>query len=152
MRKQTAIFIVLLPLVIFGLAYVATQTLFPQQSQPALAVTPNKQNQESFLYKLPSLIVNLSGSDGKRYLKIEIFLEYQTEEPEKVKELFNAKKVQLTDTLIMLLSNKTVAAIDGYANKEILKEEIRQKLSGILLADRKIGAITGVYYNTFLVQ
>ena len=131
----------------FFLAYLFLAFVFPPTPGH-----PSTSSKEKYLYHMPSLIVNLSGSGGKRYLKIEVIIEYTTLYEKKVQALFRKKKVFLTDTLIMLLSDKTVTAIDGQANKEILKEEIRQKFENILFSENPIGSISAIYYKTFLIQ
>ena len=103
------------------------------------------------LHSMPSLIVNLSGTMGKRYLKLALVIEYKSRTPEITEKLFKTQSVFINDTLIMLLSSKTIGAIDGYAKKELLKEEIRQKLQKILFSDNK-GKVTNIYYKSFLIQ
>ena len=105
----------------------------------------------TILHPMPSLIVNISGTMGKRYLKLSLVIEYKTRKPEITKKLFNTQSVFINDTLIMLLSSKTIDAIDGYAKKELLKEEIRQKLQKVLFSDAT-GKITNIYYKSFLIQ
>lgn len=126
----------------FGLAYFAIDYfLFPPKVE-------NKEKAKTF-YRMPTQIVNLSGTNGTRYLKIELVLEYDCHSLEKAQKALEDQKTILIDSLIMWVSNKTISNIDGFENKEILKEEIRQKFQKILNDSL---TITNIYYQTFLVQ
>jgi flagellar basal body-associated protein FliL len=145
MRKQIFSIAGLL-LTMFALAYVAALALIAK-NQPA---EPSKQ--QKFLYRLPPQVVNLSGTDGKRYLKMELALEYESANEDNSKAILDDKKLVLIDAMLMLLSNKTVASIDGYENKEMLKDEICLKFNKILQYEKKVVTILGVYYQMFLIQ
>lgn len=133
-------------LAMLALAYITVTHVVPAYyaMRPAAA----KKN----LLRLPIQIVNLSGTNGTRYLKIELSLEYATTDEAASALAFEANKTIMNDTLIMLLSSKTIATVDGYENKEILKEEIRQKFHKILALPKEVLTITAVYYQTFLIQ
>jgi len=141
--KKNMIIILGILLSTFGLAYFAIN--FFSMTSPE----EKKENKQKALYRMPTQIVNLSGTNGTRYLKIELVLEYEYSSLEKAQKNFEDQKTVLIDSLIMWVSNKTISNIDGFENKEILKEEIRQKFQKILADSLKI---TNIYYQTFLVQ
>lgn len=145
MRQQIAIIGGLL-LAMFALAYVSAMVLVAKNQAPPVV------QKQKCIYRLPAQVVNLSGTDGKRFLKVELVLEYETTHDERSKLTLENKKLVLIDALIMLLSNKTVSTIDGYENKEMLKDEICQKFNKILRQDKEPMTIQTVYYQIFLVQ
>ncbi len=98
------------------------------------------------LYEMDSIIVNLRGTEGRRYLKATIV--FALKENSLVKEL-NAQKLVLTDTLIMLLSSKKIEDIDGSEKKRQLKREIRDEVNNLLgMKD----AVMQVLFTEFIIQ
>lgn len=139
--KNNGVTLCSLLFITFLLAYFSVEFVFPSQS---------KVKTEKCVYRMPGQIINLSGTNGTRYLKIEIVIDYECSHAEIGQAAFETKKTALIDALIMWVSSKTITNIDGFENKEILKEEIRQKFQKILGADSV--KIVSIYYQTFLVQ
>lgn len=138
------ILILVILLITFCSAYFFIEFFFPFSKEKS-----DKIKKERFFLRLPTQIVNLSGTNGTRYLKIELTIEYESNNQTKAQKTFEDQKTVLIDCLIMWVSSKTINNIDGYENKEILKEEIRQKFQKIL---EESLTITNIYYQTFLVQ
>jgi len=98
------------------------------------------------LYGVDSIIVNLYGTEARRYLKTTIAFSLKDEDARKEIE---RRKLILIDRLIVLLSSKKIEDIDGYEGKEELKREIRDEVNNLLgMKD----AVTQVYYADFIIQ
>lgn len=120
---------------------------------PDLAVIP-----------LEPIIVNLRGSFGRRYLKITVNLGVKDEgvgESDKkkkkregkssipVKETVEGKLVEIRDILISVLSAKSIDDVDGWADQDMIRDEIRDVLNGKLRLDK---GISKVFFTEFVVQ
>lgn len=100
---------------------------------------------ESLIVPLETLIVNLSGSNGRRYLKAKINLEAKDGE---MKKTIEAKSVQIKDRLISILSSKTLEDIEGLEGQENLRKEIKDAVDVVLKAE----GVLQVYFTEFVVQ
>lgn len=109
--------------------------------------TTQKPEEMTIVYPLKSFIVNLADKKGvgKRYLKLTLEVEVAGEEQ---RALVNHKEPQLRDTILLLLSSRTIA--------EITSMEAKLELKQILLArmNRAIGknVIQRLYFTEFVVQ
>ncbi|MCP4716317.1 MAG: flagellar basal body protein FliL [Deltaproteobacteria bacterium] len=97
------------------------------------------------IVKLESFVVNLSGSGGRNYLKIDISLELSSEA---VEEEINNRMPQVKDAVLMLLSTRTYDDIKSSQGKLVLKEELLMRLNTYLQA----GVIKNIYFTSFVVQ
>ena len=106
-----------------------------------------KAEEKHIVYPLKSFIVNLADKKGvgKRYLKLTLEVEVAGAEQ---KALVNRKVPQLRDTILLLLSSRTIA--------EITSMEAKLELKQVLLArmNRAIGknVIQRLYFTEFVVQ
>jgi flagellar FliL protein len=101
--------------------------------------------------ELTDILVNLAGTSGRRYLKMALMLEFKAPDPATIILQSEARKAELRDSLITLLSGKTLESLDGSDNKNLLKLEIIEHLGPILFENQK-GRIEWVYYKDFLTQ
>lgn len=97
------------------------------------------------MFPLDSFTVNLLSDSGRRYLKVQINLELDGEE---VASELESKTAVVRDTVIRLLSAKTLEEISTAKGKENLKEQIVNQLN-LRLRD---GNIRNVYFTEFVVQ
>jgi len=97
------------------------------------------------IYPLDKFIVNLVSNNSERYLKCKISLELDA--PELQQEV-DKKLPAVRDTIIQILSSKTVEEIQTAKGKEKLKEEIKRKLNEMLTT----GEIRHVYFTEFVIQ
>lgn len=95
---------------------------------------------------LDAIIVNLSGSSGRRYLKTKINLEARDED---VKKKIEVRVIQIKDRLITILSSKTLEDIEGIEGQENLRREIKDTVDVLLKAE---GGIMQVYFSEFVIQ
>lgn len=92
---------------------------------------------------LETFLVNLSGSRGRKLLKVNMELEV---EGEQVQGEIEKRKPQVRDIIIILLSSKTYGQISSTEGKEFLKEEIRDTVNSFLTK----GKIKRVMFTEFI--
>ena len=94
---------------------------------------------------LEPFLVNLADKESRRYLKLKVDLEVDSEET--VKEL---EKVlpRIRDALILLLSSKTYLDLSTMEGKQRLKKEIKRRVSA--LPDGK--KVSDVFFTQFVAQ
>jgi flagellar basal body-associated protein FliL len=102
--------------------------------------------EESTIVPLDAVIVNLSGSGGRRYLKAKINLEARDGE---VKKKIESKSIQIKDRLISILSSKTLEDIEGLEGQESLRREIKDAVDSVLKVE---DGVLQVYFTEFVVQ
>lgn len=100
----------------------------------------------NLIVAIDTIIVNLSASNGRRYLKVKINLEAKDGD---VKKKIESKPVQIKDRLISILSSKTLEEIDGLEGQENLRNEIKNALDVILKTE---GGVLQVYFTEFVIQ
>ena len=97
-----------------------------------------------FSFEKP-FVVNLADTNGERYLKVD--MSFQMSAPD-VSEELQAKKVQVMDLLITILSRKNLEAVSTTVGKNMLKEEMQEKIN----AQLETGSLTNIYFTEFVVQ
>lgn len=103
------------------------------------------EKEESLIVPVDTIVVNLSGSNGRRYLKAKINLEAKDGD---VKKIIEAKAIQIKDRLISILSSKTLEDIDGLEAQENLRKETKDAVDVVL----KVEGVLQVYFTEFVVQ
>lgn len=93
---------------------------------------------------LPPVTVNLADPSGRRYLKLGMEVEVNSDVANELK----AQNARIRDSIIMLLAGKTYGEIASPDGKVLLKAEIAARLNQILGAQRVIR----VYLTDFVVQ
>ena len=90
-------------------------------------------------------VVSLAGTEGKRFLRITIFLEISSFEV--YAEL--TKNIQkITDSITILLSSKSFEDVYSVRGKYKLKDEVTVRVNRFLVA----GHMEGVYFTEFAIQ
>ncbi|MCK6467218.1 MAG: flagellar basal body-associated FliL family protein [Candidatus Brocadia sinica] len=102
--------------------------------------------EESMIVPLDTVIVNLCGSGGRRYLKAKINLEARDED---VKKKIEARSVQIKDRLISILSSKTLEDAEGLEGQESLRREIKDAVDVVLKVE---DGVLQVYFTEFVIQ
>lgn len=95
-------------------------------------------------FGLDEFLVNLADEDGKRYLKVKVFLGYDNK---KLDAELEEKKPILRDAIISVLRTKKAADITP-KGVESIKLEIIQRINPLL----EKGQLNNVYVNDILVQ
>lgn len=99
------------------------------------------------IYPLKSFIVNLTDNKGvgKRYLKVTMEVEVAGEEQ---KALVNHNVAQLRDTILLMLSSRTIEEITSMEAKLELKQILLARMNQVLGKS----VIQRVYFTEFVVQ
>lgn len=125
------------------------------------------EGEELAVIPLEPVIVNLRGSFGRRYLKITVNLGVrddgsgdEEDKGEKKKDdegdgvpslkgFVEGKLVEIRDLLISLLSAKGIEDVDGWADQDVIRSEIKEVLNRELNLDN---GISKVFFTEFVVQ
>ncbi|PZT48692.1 flagellar basal body protein FliL [Helicobacter valdiviensis] len=98
------------------------------------------------MYPMDQFIVNLMTSGGgKRYLKASLALELSA--PTLQTEL-DTKRDIVRDTVITVLSSKTLEEIQTTKGKQKLKEELLERINEFLVD----GRVANIFFTDFVVQ
>ncbi|MFZ1081862.1 MAG: flagellar basal body-associated FliL family protein [Candidatus Kryptoniota bacterium] len=120
----------------------AAKTL--QTNQPALyqrGADPNFDH----VYVVKDLVVNPAGTNGLRFLLATIGLEVTSEET--VKEL-EKRDVQIHDSIIEILTSRTLPELDDTGLRDSLKTQIKSEIN----RDLTSGRVLNVYFSKFIIQ
>lgn len=99
------------------------------------------------MYPLEAFVVNIGTGNEMRYLKIKVELETGLTK-EGVKPELDPYSAQLRDSILVLLTTKTVQDIQDLPGKTKLREEILANAKKVM----PMGKISNVYFTDFVVQ
>lgn len=108
---------------------------------------PAKKKVVPVIYPLEAFIVNIGDGSEMRYLKVKIELDTALT-AENVKKEMDPYLAPLRDSILVLLTTKTIQDIQEIAGKNRLREEILATVNRIMPA----GKINAVYFTDFVVQ
>jgi len=97
------------------------------------------------IYPLDTFIVNLADKGGKRYLRITIDLELDSE---KLKGEVAKRLPQVRDSILTILPTKRFEDISSAKGKAALRDQMLVRINGLLAR----GQITNIYFKEFVVQ
>ncbi len=100
------------------------------------------------IFEFDPIVVNISGTQGTRYLKVTagVELDKQALEAE-----MTSRKIQFTDILNRICSSKTLKEIDDPAARLDIKREIKARFNEVLRKGKN-GNIKAVFFSDFVVQ
>ena len=107
----------------------------------------NEHGQEvaSLLYAIEDIVINPSGTGGSRFLSVSFGFEIESME---LQQEFAHKEAVVRDALITIMSSKTVAELTDARQKEVMRYQIKKRLSKLLQTED----LAGVYYTDFVLQ
>jgi flagellar FliL protein len=129
----------------FLLTNTSEQNTNPQTQEKVVKKKVSDMAQIGPIYPLDQFIVNLVSNNADRYLKCKVSLELDSQD---LQNEIDKKLPAVRDTIINILSSKTVEEIQTAKGKEKLKEEIKRKLNEMLTT----GEIRHVYFTEFVIQ
>lgn len=147
--------VVLNMLVVVGVGFMLHLNKKKEEAQPQIedvihgeheAQEAEKNKEEDFVGKMipmETFLVNLSGSRGRKLLKVNMELEI---EGDKIQEEIEKRKPQIRDIIITILSSKTYEQVASHQGKEYLREEIRDTVNSFLTK----GKIKRVLFTEFI--
>ncbi|MDH3891259.1 MAG: flagellar basal body-associated FliL family protein [candidate division Zixibacteria bacterium] len=100
---------------------------------------------EALIYAIRDIVVNPAGTGGSRFLSVSFG--FELESPEFEAE-FAAKEAVVRDALITILSSKTVAQLTDSKQKEIVRYQIKKRVSKLMGSQE----LVGVYFTDFVLQ
>ncbi len=128
------------------------QTEASEESSGHKAPKPKKKPKRShggesevLIYAIKDIVVNPAGTGGSRFLSVSFGFELNSPGLE---EEFAAKEPVVRDALITILSSKTVAQLTDAKQKEIVRYQIRKRVSKLMGTEELIG----VYFTDFVLQ
>ena len=95
--------------------------------------------------ELTGTIVNPAGTNGKRYLMVNLGLESQDAA---TLEEVTARDVVVRDTILKILSQRTVDQLSNMEERNALKEELRSAINGIV----EKGEVNRLYFTQYVLQ
>ncbi len=101
---------------------------------------------DGLLYPLEPFTANLAQGDGpRRFIRISLVLKFSKETK---KEEVDARKPQISDTIISMLNSKKPEELLKKEGKEYLKEEVKTSINNFLVD----GQVTDIYYVGFQIN
>ncbi|MBT5968064.1 MAG: hypothetical protein HOG61_01680 [Nitrospina sp.] len=97
------------------------------------------------MFTMDPFVVNLAGSEGKRFLKGTATLELSSPE---VNPEFEENLQKITDSILVLLSSKSFEDVYSVQGKFKLKDEITTRVNRFLV----VGHVKDAYFTEFIVQ
>ena len=97
------------------------------------------------LYSLDTMIVNLAGHGGKRYLRVTMALELS--DPESV-DTIESRLPQIRDAVLMILPTKTYDDVSTTDGKIALRNQVMEKINTLMTK----GRVNNIYFTEFVVQ
>ena len=97
------------------------------------------------IFSLDTFIVNLADKGGKRYLRMTIDLELDSEELESEVE---KRLPQVRDSILTVLPTKRFDDISSAKGKTALRDQMLERINGLLAR----GRVTNIYFREFVVQ
>jgi flagellar FliL protein len=151
-KKKSPVKMIFILLVVLGLLgggyYAYMKYLQPGQSPEAVGAGQTVEEAPpnlGIMFSLDPFIVNLAGSQGKRFLKVTVSLELSAPEVHaEVKE--NIQKIM--DSILVLLSSKNFEDVYSVQGKFKLKDEITARVNRFLV----LGHIKEAYFTEFIIQ
>jgi len=100
---------------------------------------------ESLMYEISDIVINPAGTGGSRFLSVSFGFELDSESEVIA---FRTRDAVIRDALITILSSKTVAQLTDARQKEIIRYQIKKRVTDLMKTDQ----LAGVYYTDFVLQ
>ncbi len=97
------------------------------------------------VYTIKDIVVNPANTGGTRFLSVSFAFEVKSDS---LMAQLTAKELMVRDALITILSAKSVAQLTDPKEKEIVRYQIRKRISDLLKTDQ----LAAVYYTDFVLQ
>lgn len=117
----------------------------PEQHKPKKKKHSSHGQVSSGIYAIKDIVINPASTGGTRFLSVSFAFELESEE---LKAEFETREAVIRDALITILSSKTVAQLTDSKQKEIVRYQIKKRVSDLMKTDE----LAGVYYTDFVLQ
>ena len=98
-----------------------------------------------FSYEFPAIVVNLSGTMGTRYIKVNFTVFSSNAE---LQQIMTENKSQLLDIALSVLSSRTMADLEQAGSKNIIRNDLTANFNQALNSD----VVSQIYFSEFVVQ
>lgn len=122
-----------------------TETKKKEKKEKKKIVNEHGEEVSTLIYVLENIVVNPSGTGGSRFLSVSFGFELESVE---LQDEFIHRDPIIRDALITILSSKTVSELTDAKQKEIVRYQIKKRLSKLMHTDE----LLGVYYTDFVLQ
>ena len=99
----------------------------------------------SEILAVKDIVINPAGTGGSRFLSVSFAFEVESAY---LAAEFEERAPIIRDALITILSSKTVAQLTDPKQKEIVRYQIKKRISQLMETDE----LAGVYYTDFVLQ
>jgi flagellar FliL protein len=145
-KLKLPILVVIVASLAVGTALVITKAAKGNSDKEKTEVVKEETNKELGKFiTLDPFTVNLAG--GTNYLQTAVAFEIKSDNAELAKEI-EERKPQINDSIITILSEKSLEEIDTASKREKLKKDIKKAVDSML----SYGKIERVYFSTFIMQ
>ena len=100
---------------------------------------------DRFTYDFESVVVNLSGALGTRYLKTTFTLHSENAD---LKKIVDQNKKQLVDVAITILGSRTLAELDQPGSKNVVRSDLIANFNQAM----KSNLVEQIYFSEFVIQ
>ena len=105
------------------------------------------------LFDVPTLVVNLANTGGKRYAKVGITIEFASAaDPSRIKEKIQERLIPLRDRLITRISSETLDTVDDPERKERLRMDILATVREVCFRNLDDASVLRIYYRELIIQ
>jgi len=144
-NKMLVIIIAVVSIVIGAGGFIGYTLMASKGSEAETEHKEVKEKIESVIFALDPFVLNLA--DNGRYLKVSIQFEISDES---MQEFVKSKTPQLRDTIITLVSSKSLNSISSPEGKFQLKDEVLFRANQILGMEKDI--FKNLYFTEFVMQ
>jgi len=140
------VIIILLLLIVVGGAAFGGMYLAGRKGSTTTPTQAKVAEVKEVTYSLDESLVNLMDEDGKRYLKVSVYIGYG--ENDKLTTELTTKKPIIRDVLIEILRSKRTTDFSTVKGVDAIKSELIARINPVL----STGKISHIYFNDLLVQ
>jgi flagellar FliL protein len=148
-KKKLIVIILIATVLVAGLGVGAMMLLGKKSTSEKVEPVKEESTQPPVFLPLESFTVNLQSEEGDKYLQVSMTLQM----PDlATSEAFKANMPQVKSRMLLLLSSKDAAEILTPEGKQILIQEIIDKLNEPFTAKGEPQKVSGVFFTSFIVQ
>jgi flagellar FliL protein len=141
-KKKLLLFLVIgLVIVVLAGSVIAVLSTFKGGKEKGKEKNPK----ETVIYSMEPIVVNLFDPTGKRYLQIRLAFELKDK---KMEEEIKINDPKIRDVIISTLSTKTPEDVLQPEAKDLIKNELLQKINSALGEE----AISNIYITQYIVE
>jgi flagellar FliL protein len=148
-KKKLIIIIVVAILALAGIGAGAMMFLGKKSAAPKEEPKKEEVQKAPIFLPLDAFTVNLQSDEGDKYLQVNMTIQLPDE---KATEAFKANMPQVKSRMLLLLSSKDAAEILTPEGKQVLIQEIMEKLNEPFSSKGDPQKISGVFFTSFVVQ